>query len=88
MVAVHAFRLRGVKLWFWSNDHEPPHFHAKKSGQWEVKVSFLLAPDQMIEVKWAEKQPSAKAIGQLRRLAESHRPALLEEWENLRGEQG
>jgi hypothetical protein len=83
MATVRAFQIRGLKLWFWSGDHEPPHFHAKKSGQWEVKVFFLLRPDKMIEVKWAEKQPSASLLRQLCSLAERNRTALLKEWERL-----
>jgi hypothetical protein len=47
-----------VKRWClmpanWSNDHEPPHFHARRAGEWEVKVHFLLEPAEMIEVVWA-----------------------------------
>jgi len=38
---VSAFEISGLKSWFWSNDHEPPHFHVKKTGEWEIKVSFL-----------------------------------------------
>ncbi|MGO8751006.1 MAG: DUF4160 domain-containing protein [Thermoguttaceae bacterium] len=85
MATVRAFRIDGLKLWFWSDDHEPPHFHAKKSGEWEVKIHFLLRPDEMIEVKWAEKRPSASFLKQLRTLASEQRTALLEEWERLRG---
>ena len=59
MATVQAFQVSGLKMWFWSNDHEPPHFHAKRSGEWEVKVSFMLEPDNMIEIKWSEKDVPA-----------------------------
>jgi hypothetical protein len=84
MARVRAFQIDGLHLWFWSGDHEPPHFHAKKSGQWEVKVRFLLPANEMIEVKWQEGRLSTSQLNQLRNLAEEHRVALLEEWERLR----
>jgi hypothetical protein len=83
MATVRAFRVAGLQLWFWSNDHEPPHFHAKKAGQWEVKVYFLLPPGEMIEVQWCESPPSSKSLGRLCLLAEQNRAALLEEWEQV-----
>ncbi len=85
MATVNAFHISSLKLWFWSLDHDPPHFHAKKSGEWEVKVLFLLDRTEMVEVKWAKKQPSASLLKQLCNLAEKHRIALLAEWESLRG---
>jgi hypothetical protein len=87
MATVRAFQSPGLKLWFYSNDHEPPHFHAKRSGEWEVKVRFLLPTGQMIEVKWSTKGgPTAKTLKKLCRLAEQHRPALLEQWEEIHGD--
>ncbi len=80
MATVRAFEMKAVKVWFWSEDHEPPHFHAKKSGEWEVKVWFLLVPSQMIEVVWSEKKPSSTTLKNLRTLAERHRAELLEQW--------
>ncbi len=56
MATVEAFQIEGLKLWFWSNDHEPPLFHAKRAGEWEVKVHFLLEPAEMIEVDWAKEK--------------------------------
>ena len=73
MATVRAFQIDGLKLWFWSGDHEPPHFHAKKSGEWEVKVLFLLGRAEMIEVKWVEKKPSASLLKQLCIHAETNR---------------
>jgi hypothetical protein len=52
MATVRAFSAPGLKLWFYSNDHEPPHFHAKHTGQWEVKVYFLEDADRMFEAQW------------------------------------
>ena len=66
MATVAAFRIEGLKLWFWSQDHEPPHFHAKRAGEWEVKVQFMLAPANMIEVEcWSRKRPPRKLLQQI-----------------------
>ena len=88
MASVRAFQIPGVTVWFWSNDHEPPHFHAKRRGEWEVKVSFLLDASQMMEIVWSEKEPSTKSLNELTSLAEEHRVALLEEWQELREGEG
>lgn len=26
---------------FYSNDHEPPHIHVRRKGEWEIRVKFL-----------------------------------------------
>jgi hypothetical protein len=83
MATVGAFEIDGLKLWFWSEDHNPPHFHAKRSGEWEVKVRFLYEPSEMIEEVWTKNKPSRKALKKLATLAEQHRVALLEQWEEI-----
>jgi len=80
VATVRAFEIEGVKIWFWSDDHDPPHFHAKKSGEWEMKVHFLLDRSAMIEVEWIETKPSGRAVRNLGALAEQHRVELLEQW--------
>lgn len=85
MAVVQAFQIDGLKLWFYSNDHEPPHFHAKRTGEWEVKVHFLWEPAEMIEVKWAEKKLPSKVLKHLTALAEEHRAELLAQWEQVQG---
>ena len=64
MATVTAFQIDGLKIWFWSNDHEPPHFHVKRRGEWEVKVFFLLSPNDMIEVL-GDTSPSQKVLKNL-----------------------
>ena len=88
MTTVRAFQIPGVTIWFWSNDHEPPHFHAKRRGEWEVKVSFLLDVSEMIEIVWSEKEPSKRALQEVTSLAEEHRVPLLEQWQELREGEG
>lgn len=83
MPVARAFAIEGIKLWFWSDDHDPPHVHAKKSGDWEVKVHFLLNPDQMMEIEWTEKRPASRTLNTICLLAEQHRVELLEQWEGI-----
>lgn len=76
--------IAGMKLWFWSNDHEPPHFHVKKSGEWEYRVCFLLDASEMFELKWAKTEKttmSRQEREQIVELVAAHRPAILQEWE-------
>lgn len=79
---VSCFALAGLDLWFNSADHLPAHFHAEKPGEWEVRVHFLRAPDDMIETKWTMR-PGRPSRGDLRELvahAGANRVALLAEW--------
>lgn len=89
MANITAFAIRGLKLWFWSNDHEPPHFHAKRAGEWEVKVYFMLDQSEMVEVEgWSKKRPPRKILKELTTQAEANRILLLEQWEEIRSAEG
>ena len=82
MALVTAFQIAGLKIWFWSNDHEPPHLHVKQNGNWEVKVSFLEDTSAMIEIVFGK--PKSKALRELTQLTEHHRLELLEQWQQIR----
>jgi hypothetical protein len=77
---VSALAQAGLELFFNSLDHLAPHFHAERTGEWEVRVFFLNDEDHMIELKWGKK-PSPKILRELRAGAAKARLALLEEWE-------
>ena len=82
MGRVEVFRVAGLSLWFNSQDHLPPHFHAEKSGDWEVRVHFLRARGAMVEVLWARrKPPTNRTLKRLLDLTERYRYELLQEWE-------
>ena len=83
MGRVDAVVLEGLDLWFNSSDHLPPHFHAKRRGEWEIRVNFLLCRDDelVFDVKWARKDPSAKVLARIRKVVVQHRAELLREWE-------
>jgi len=80
---VEAFTLEGLKLWINSSDHLPPHIHAGRRGQWEIRVFFLECTDNSLvfEIKWGRKGPSAVDRATILKAALQHRVALLEEWE-------
>lgn len=86
MATVQAFEVDAVHLWIPSGDHNPPHFHARKSGHWMIKVNILEAPSAMIEVV----RPENARIDRTDRKAiiegvELHREALLREFEACQG---
>jgi len=79
---VECIAIKGLDLWFNSHDHRPPHFHARRRGEYELRVLFMLSTDKHLayEVKWG-KAPGSRVLENLRQLAVQHRTALLEEWE-------
>jgi hypothetical protein len=53
MAKLECFTIAGIELWFFPNDHLPPHFHPKRKGQWEVRVYFLQSTtSEMFNVVW------------------------------------
>ena len=88
MARVKAFEVSGFDLWFNSDDHLPPHFHAEKTDAWEIKVHFVRDRTEMFEVVWP-KHPRNKAgkpkkaeLRQIADLVEHHRAELLEQWQH------
>jgi hypothetical protein len=83
MAKLECFSIAGVQLLFYSNDHGPPHFHAKRSGEWEYRVKFLLGEGDMFElVRTTKKAQMSKADRELLRTkVEAHRFEILREWE-------
>jgi hypothetical protein len=82
MGRVAAFALAGVECWFYSQDHRPPHFHARRRGQWHVRVYFLEAKARMLErVAGPRGVLSAADRSALCDVAELYREELLLEWE-------
>jgi hypothetical protein len=81
---VTSFSLAGLDLWFNSDDHLPPHFHAEKPGEWEVRVYFLRERADMFEAKWTARagKPSRGDLRALGTLAEANRAVVLVEWEH------
>lgn len=86
MPTVTALTVDGLELSFRSNDHRPPHFHATRLGEWEIRVYILTTTKQKLDysVKWPRKGtagPSGRLERILRRAVVQHRVALLAEFE-------
>jgi hypothetical protein len=84
MAKLKCFSMSGVDLWFYPNDHAPPHFHAKRKGEWELRVKFLEERETMFEMKWRKSKKasiSAQDKERLVKMVESHRLEILKEWE-------
>lgn len=87
MARVKAFSVEGLDLRFFSNDHDPPHFHAfHRGGDWEVTVLFNEAPGQMLSrLRPGGARMRASHKRALLDGAENHRAELLIEWESIGG---
>lgn len=82
MGKLEAFGIEGVYCWFWSQDHRPPHFHAKQKGKWSCRVFFLRARAKMLEHDTHMPERMDKRHRKiLCDMAEQHREELLREWE-------
>ncbi|MGA3123068.1 MAG: DUF4160 domain-containing protein [Polyangiaceae bacterium] len=83
MGEVTSFALAGLELWFNSDDHLAPHFHAERPGDWEVRVYFLRDRADMFETKWSIRlgRPRRGDLRQLAALAEANRAELFAEWQ-------
>jgi hypothetical protein len=82
MSKVSSFTIAGIDCWFNSQDHRPPHFHARRKGQWHVRVFFLMPKSGMIEPVTRHLARMAKADrNALREMGAAHREELLGEWE-------
>jgi hypothetical protein len=71
--------LRDRGYWI-SGDHDPPHFHAWKPGEWHYVVRFLEPRDHMLVCKWEDKALPGKVRRALRDSATVHSDALVQEW--------
>lgn len=79
MPLVESFHLSGCRCWFYSDDHQPAHFHASVPGEWEARVFFLPDPPQL-ELVFSVKRMPGRMRRDLLQMAEQHRISLLEEW--------
>ena len=80
MPKVDCFAIAGLTCWFWSNDHDPPHFHSKRDGEWELIVRFAEDEGRMFELRWGV-APKAKVLREIAKNVAENRARLLEEWE-------
>lgn len=82
MPALEAISVDGIRLWFNSDDHMPPHFHASRPGEWEIRVYFTSSFDELdYDVRWQVKRPRRKALNDILASVQEARVELFEEWE-------
>jgi hypothetical protein len=81
MGKLDCFFIDGIDCWFWSSDHRPPHFNAKRRGEWQVRVFFMNKKAEMIEQVRRSGRISRAHRRMLGDMAEQHREDLLKEWE-------
>lgn len=88
MATVKCFTIDGVQMWIPSGDHDPPHFHARRPGEWTVKVTIQAPADADLMIA-VVKPPGVRIAGKYRKAivegVVAHREALLAEWEACQG---
>ena len=85
MPPVDAISIPGLDLVFLSDDHWPPHFHAKRRGEWEIRVYIQTTTeaDLHYDLKWPKRRgagPDGSLQRELRKRVVKHREKLLKEW--------
>ncbi len=53
------FEYLGILIFFYSNEHEPIHVHAKK-GEFESKAEIYILEGEIDEVKWIDPKELAQ----------------------------
>lgn len=84
MPRLEAFSVPGLDLFFNSLDHLPPHFHARRPGEWEIRVYFLVSGSKLAyDLKWSRKKSGVPAsiAEALNAAVNANRAQLLREWE-------
>jgi hypothetical protein len=81
---VVCLSVKGTELWFNSNDHLLPHFQSERLGDWEIKVHFMRARSEMVEVVYTTRprHPTKRELKELLLQSEKLRVALLKEFED------
>jgi len=81
---LETFSVPGLDLFFNSLDHLPPHFHARRPGEWEIRVYFLVSGSKLAyDLKWSVKKrgiPTSMAEA-LNAAVDANRAQVLREWE-------
>ena len=79
------FPIDGYQIFWYSNDHDPPHFNIEKKGHWAIRVKFTLSNDKNLEfdIVWQNQTrgPSSKEQRLFRKYIKKHKEHLLKEWE-------
>ena len=89
MGKLDCLSIQGLELFFYSNDHLPPHFHVKKVGEREIRVNIDTSTEANgIDFSYVfpkQQRKNFRGISgqqqrQIAKLVVEHRLELLEEW--------
>ena len=84
MGKVECCSLPGYELRFNSLDHDPPHLHVHRVGEWEIKIDLRQTTRRQLVWKpaWPKSFPGPSVIvgRRLAALICDHREELLQEW--------
>ena len=83
MTRVKAISFPGIRAWFYSNDHIPPHFHIQKAGEWEAKVEFLSDVGDMFKFEPWSTVPSSRLVRRMEKIVALRRESILDEWSKI-----
>ena len=85
MGKLQSFKIDGLDLFFNSNDHNPPHFHARKLGVWEIRIDIVFCSKEnglIFKPKYPPNpEISSKDQKQILKLVLENKSKLLIEWE-------
>ena len=84
MGRVTVMAIPGLDLWFNSSDHLPPHFHARKPGEWEIRVYIMDCSEGHLEfdMKWPPRGggPRSREKNRILEATLRNRVDLVREW--------
>jgi Domain of unknown function (DUF4160) len=86
MTEVKCIEMSGLKLWFPSEDHQPPHFHVERTDVWLMRVFFEeFAMAEMFEEdkRRSKRKVRSKEKKLIMKQVIEHRIELLREWERV-----
>jgi hypothetical protein len=68
---------------FYSNDHEPPHVHVRRRGEWEIRVKFLTCKKSFLDYEMVIPKKDALKSADKKEILDSILPVkdqLYREW--------
>lgn len=79
------FEYLGILIFFYSNEHEPIHVHAKK-GEYESKAEFYIVNGEILEIKItnisSSKPLKGKELKDFETFLEKYANQIIEKWIN------
>ena len=74
MGKVEAIKVEGLELLFYSHDpHMPPHFHAIRESEWNIRIYFLECTESHLEYDF-----KFKWLPRLEEIPKNYRKKLLQ----------